>query len=99
VKTLYQQQGASIEDLVKLLAEVRALLPQAGLEPDEAEAIEGDFRVVEQQAAKEQPKGSLIKAKLKGIAEVVQETGKTGDAVEKIVKLLAKGVALAGALF
>ena len=30
---------------MKLLAEARALLPQAGLDPDLAEAIEGDFRV------------------------------------------------------
>ena len=64
-----------------------------------AEVIEGDFRVVEQQAAKDQPKGNLIKAKLKSISEVIQETGKTSDAVEKILKLLGKGVKLVGALF
>jgi hypothetical protein len=99
VKTVHQQQGASAEDLVKLMAEVRALLPRAGLDPDVTEVIEGDFRVVEEQAAKEQPKGGIVKAKLKGISEMIQETGKTSDAVAKILKLLGKGAALAAALF
>lgn len=99
VKTVYQQGGASIEDLRKLLAEIRALLPQVGLDPDIKDVIEGDFEVVEAQAAKDQPMGSLIKRKLNGIAETIQEAGKTSDAVDKILKLLAKGVALVGALF
>jgi hypothetical protein len=99
VKTVHQQQGASVEDLSRLLAEVRALLPDAGLDRDEMDVIAGDFRVVEEQAAKDQPKAGLIKAKLKGIAGVIQETGKTSDAVTKILTLLGKGAALAGALF
>jgi DNA-binding transcriptional MerR regulator len=99
VKTVYQQQGVSIEDLRKLLAEVRALLPQAGLDPEMAEVVEGDFKVVEAQAAKDQPAASLIKRKLNAIAETVQEAGKTSDAVDKILKLLARGMALVGALF
>ena len=61
VKTVHQGQGASVEDLLKLLAEMRALLPQAGLDRDDVEAIEGDFRVVEAQAGKDQPKGGLIR--------------------------------------
>ena len=80
------------------MAELRTLLPQADLAPDETEAIEGDFRVVEEQAAKDQPKASLIKAKLKGIATIIQEAGKASDAAEKMLKLLGKGAALAGSL-
>ena len=99
VKTVYQQQGASGEDLLKLLAELRTLLPQAGLAPVEAEAIESDFRVIEEQATKDQPKASLIKAKLKGIAALIQDAGKTSDAVEKMLKLLGKGAVVAGTLF
>lgn len=98
VKTVYQQQGVSIEDLRQLLAEIRALLPQVGLDPEIKGVIEGDFEVVESQAAKDQPMGSLIKRKLNGIAETIQEAGKTSDAVDKILKLLARGVALVGAL-
>jgi len=99
IKAAYQQQGASVEDLRKLLADVRALLPDAGLDADVREVVEGDFRVVEDQTTKERPKGGLIKARLKGIAGVIQETGKTSDAVAKILGLLGKGAALAGTLF
>lgn len=99
IKTVNQQQGASVEDLAKLLAEVRNLLPHLGLDQDLAEAIEGDFRVVEAQTAKEQPKGGLIKTKLAGMTEVIQEAGKTSDAVEKVLKLLGRAATLAGALF
>ena len=99
VKTVHQQQGASVEDLARLLAEVRKLLPQAGLDPEVTEVIEGAFRVPEDQAAKDQPKGGIIKAKLKGISELIQETGKTSDAAAKILTLLGKGATPAGALF
>ena len=100
VKNLDQhREGASVEDLARLIAEIRTLLPQAELEPDVADALEGDFRVVEAQVAKDAPKGGLVKAKLRGISEVIEETGKVSDAAEKILKLLGKGVALAGALF
>lgn len=98
-KTVYHQEGASIENLRKLLGELRALLPQAELEPDIAEVIEGDFKVVEAQTAKDRPMGALIKSKLKGVSDLIQETGKTSDAVEKILKLLGRGLALAGTLF
>jgi hypothetical protein len=100
VKTVQgHREGASTEELTGLLAEIRALLPQAGVEADVAEVIEGDFRVVEAQMAKEEPKGGLVKARLKAISDVIQETGKVSVATEKILKLLGKGVALAGTLF
>jgi hypothetical protein len=99
IKTSYRQEGASIEELRKLLVEARALLPQAGLDTETAEIIDADFQVVEAQAAKDEPRGSLIKAKLKGISEMIRESGKNADAVDKILKVLAKGAAWVGALF
>lgn len=100
VKTVDQhREGATVEELARLLAEVRGLLPEAGLDPDVAEAIEGDFRVVEAQAAKEAPKAGLIRTKLRGISEMIQESGKNADAVQKILTLLGSGAAMVGALF
>ncbi|MEA3278645.1 MAG: hypothetical protein U9Q81_25780 [Pseudomonadota bacterium] len=98
VKTVYQQ-GASVKDLERLLDEIRDLLPQADLNTELAQVIDADFRMVEDQAAKEHPMGGLIKSRLNGILQMIQEAGETSDAVEKILKLLGKGVALAGALF
>jgi len=100
VKTLTQhQEGASVADLMALLTEVRALLPGTGLDPDTARVIEGDFRVVEEQAAKATPKGGLITSRLKGIAELIQQGGKATDALERIGTLLGKAIAMAAALF
>jgi hypothetical protein len=93
------QEGVSVADLTRLLAEVRTLLPQAGLKPDLAQAIEGDFRVIEDQAAQGEPKGTLIKSRLKGASELIQEAGTNADAVEKILTLLGRGLALVTGLF
>ncbi|WP_295458978.1 hypothetical protein [uncultured Thiodictyon sp.] len=99
-KTLYQtQEGASAADLVRLLAEVRALLPQAGLDPASAQAIEGDFRIVEEQAAKTEPKGGLIKSRIKSAMELIQGAGESSDALEKVVTLVGRAAAMAAAIF
>lgn len=99
VKILYPPEGATVADLTRLLTEVRTLLPQAGLDQDTVQAIEGDFRIVEEQAVKPEPKGALIKNKLKGAADLIQETGKTADGVEKVLTLVGRAVAVAAALF
>jgi hypothetical protein len=96
---MVRQEGVSAAELTKLLAEVRTLLPQAGLRPEEAQAIEGDFRVVEDQAAQAQPKAALIKGRLKGASELIREAGTNADAVDKILKLLGRGLALVTGLF
>jgi len=98
LKTVYPP-GASVDDLRKLVAEIRNLLPRADLDSDVEEAIEGDFDLIEEQMANDRPRGALIKPRLKGILEMIQEAGKTTEAVEKLAKLLGRGVALAGALF
>ncbi|WP_295387902.1 hypothetical protein [uncultured Thiodictyon sp.] len=100
VKTIHQtQEGASAADLVKLLAEVRALLPQAGLDPTSAQAIEGDFRIVEEQAAKPEPKGGLIKSRIKSAMDLIQDAGESSDALEKVVTLVGRAAAMAAAIF
>lgn len=99
-KTIHQsQEGASVADLVRLLAEVRALLPQAGLDPDSARAIEGDFRIVEEQAAKAEPKSGLIKSRLNSAMDLIQGAGKTSEALEKIAVLVGRVAAMAAGIF
>jgi len=98
-KTVHQQQAVSLGELLQIIREIRTLLPQAGLEPDEAEAIEGDFRVIEEQTAMDPPKGGLIKAKLTAAIEQIQAAGKTSDAITRILALLRQGAVLAGSLF
>ncbi|MGH8585747.1 MAG: PIN domain-containing protein, partial [Gammaproteobacteria bacterium] len=64
-------QPATIEDFTRLLAELRVLLARARLDPDTKDAIDADFKMVEAQVQKPEPKRSLIEPKLKSIAGVL----------------------------
>ena len=52
--------SGSLEELRALLQQMQAILPQAGLDEDTVEVIEGDFAVVEKQLAKPEPKKSIM---------------------------------------
>ena len=86
-KVVTQQavQGVTVEDFLRLLAQVREMLPAAGLDPDTAQVIEGDLEVVESQARQEEPRGAIVLAKLKSVAELL---GAAGDAATGIARLL-----------
>ncbi len=92
-------QGITVEEFAKLLDQVRQLLPQAGLDSSANQIIEGDFKVIEDEAAKEKPNGAIIKGKLKGVSEMLTNAGGAAEGVEKIVSLLTKAVKWTGTLF
>jgi hypothetical protein len=89
------QNAASLTDLVRLVDEIRAQLPQSGLDPDTQEVVEGDFRVVENQLAKPEPKKALILPKLKSIAEVLTVGAVAGEAVQKLAPMVQQAIAWA----
>jgi transposase len=93
------QQGATLDQFVRLLAEMRRLVPQAGLEADEAEVIEGDFRVVEEQVQKPQPSGAIILSKLKGVTELLTTAVAASEAAQKLLPMAQQAVEWAGKLF
>ena len=92
-------QGATIEDFVKLLAEIRQSLPQAAIDPGTRQVIDGDFQVVEDEAAKDKPNSAIIKGKLKGMLEMLSTTGGALEGAEKVVSLLTRASKWAAALF
>ena len=94
-----QKQGASLEEFAHLLAEMRKLLPQEGLAPDVVEVIDADFRVVEEQAAKEKPTGAIIVSKLEGAAKMLTTLSGAAVAAQKLAPLAQKAVEWAGQLF
>ena len=94
-----QQQGVSLEEFANLLAEMRKLLPHAGLAPDVVEVIDADFRVVEEQAAKEKPTGAIILSKLEGAAKMLTAMSGAAVAAQKLAPLAQKAVEWAGQLF
>ena len=98
-QTIYAQQGVTIEGFRALLADMRAMLAQGGLDPETVEIVEGDVRVVEEQAAKPQPKGSIIVAKLEGITKVLAGAAGAAVAAEKLLPYAQKAVEMAAQLF
>ena len=91
-------QGASLVDLTRLLAEIRALLPAAGLGRDIADVVDADVRVVEAQVARTQPSKAIVVGRLKGIAELLAAAGGGAAAAEKLAPRVEKAVALANQL-
>ena len=93
------QQGVTGDDFVRLLAAMRELLPQSGLDTETAEVIDGDFRVIEEQAHKPQPKGTIILSKLKGVTELLTTAVAASEAAQKLLPMARQAVEWAGALF
>jgi hypothetical protein len=96
--TTSTQTGASLPDLVHLVAEMRALLQGADLDPDTHAVVEGSFQVVEEQLKKPQPKKALVLPSLKQIAETLALAVTTGEAVGKLKPMLDQAILWAQAL-
>jgi hypothetical protein len=92
------QAGASVAELASLVAEIRALLPQAGLDEDTQQVVEGSFRVVEEQLKKPEPKKALVLPGLKQIAETLALAVTAGEAAGKLRPMLEQAVVWAQAL-
>jgi len=92
-------EGATLEEFLRLMVELRQALPAAGLDHDTAEVIEADVQVVEEQAQKEKPSAPVIVAKLKGIAEVLTATGTVATAAQKLLPLAQQALTWAQQLF
>ena len=86
------QVNPSLVDLTRLVSEIHILLPQVRLDEDTRQVVEGDFKLVETQLAKPEPKKALILSKLKGIAEVLGTASAAGQAVQKLVPMLQQAV-------
>jgi hypothetical protein len=86
------QSGASVDDLLKLVAQMRAVLPQTGLDPDTQQVVEGSFQVVEEQLKKPEPKKALVLPSLKQIAETLTLAVSTGEAVGKLKPMLDQAI-------
>ncbi len=85
-------QPATLEDFTRLFAELRGLLAEARLDPDTKDVVDADFKVVEAQLQKPEPKRGLIETKLKSIAGVLSSADKAAGAAQGLID---KGTALA----
>ncbi len=99
VHQVYAPQGVSLAEFSALLAELRAALPAAGLDPDVAEIIDADVQVVETQAAKPEPSAAIIVSKLEGIAKVLAAAGGVAVAAQKLLPMAQQALEWARPLF
>lgn len=84
--------GGSLEELRALVQEMRAMLPQAGLDEDTVEVIEGDFEVLEKQLAKPAPKKAIVLPKMESIAGMLTGAAAAGAAVQKLVPMVQQAI-------
>jgi len=94
--------GVTVEQFRDLLAQIRQGLREAGLDPDIAEVIEGDFRVIEEQTKKEKPNKAIVLSKLESISEVLKTTAAAATiatAGVKLAPLMEKAIQWAQQLF
>ena len=75
---------------------MRAALPQAKLDEDTAEVVEGHFEVVERQLAKPEPKKGLVLPSLETVAKTLTATVAAGEAVTKLAPMVQQAITWAG---
>ena len=90
--TVNTSKEASLKELSNLVTEIHALLPEAQLDDDTLEVLEGDFKVVETQLAKTEPKKVFVLPKLKSIAEALGTAVIAGEAVQKLVPMVQQAI-------
>ena len=91
--------GMTVDAFLQLLAELRQQLSTAGLDTDTSDIIDADVRVIEEQASKEKPSKPIILSKLKGVTELLTETGKVAVAATALAPLAEKAITWAQQLF
>jgi hypothetical protein len=96
--TTGSQAAVSLRDLVGLVAKMRALLPQAHLDSDMQEVVEGSFKVVEMQLARPEPKKALVLPSLKQVAESLSLAAGAGEAVQKLAPMVQQAITWAQTL-
>ena len=79
------QQGITQEALLQLLAEMRGLIHQAGLEERKARIIEGDVQVVEEEAKTPKPDSAIIAGKLEGMTKILEAAGNLTESGKKLL--------------
>lgn len=92
VTTTISRQGITLEEFGTLLAEMRGLIPQAGLEERKAQDIEAEVVKVEEEAQAAQPDRSVVVGKLEYITKILKAAGNLTDEGKKLLPLAAKAL-------
>ncbi len=100
VRTGAPQAGTlTVDEFLRLLAELRQAIPQAGLDPDEAEAIIADLQAAEMQARKPQPNARLILSRITNVAGLLATADGVAGMLLRLQPLAQQLQTWAGQLF
>lgn len=92
-------QGASLNDFVALIAQMRGLLQSSNLSEDDRDTFETNLKTVEKEAEKEKPRLKLIESSLSSIKSLVESTEGIGAAAAKLMPMLSQAVDFVHQLF
>jgi hypothetical protein len=91
--------NVTLQEFRALLAELRALMPQAGLEERRASILVQDLRLVEEEAGAARPDRALIVTRLKGVTEALKGPALPQEADKMLLPMAEKALAAARNLF
>ncbi len=91
--------AVTVDDLLRLLAQARELLPAAGLDTPTAQVIQSDLETAEAQARQEHPNRAIVVAKLKSVAEVLGAVGGAATGLSRLLPLVQQALQWAERLF
>ena len=91
--------GATVPEFTALLGQLHRALATAGLDPKIARVVEADLAVVEGEVEDDKPNGSIIAAKLKGIADMAKNAAVIGTAGSTVLPELHHVIEMAQGLF
>jgi hypothetical protein len=86
------QPGASLPELIKLVAEIRGTVAQAKLDADSQDAVDGQFRAAEEQLKKPEPKKIQVLPLLKAGAEALTLAAAAGEVATTLPPLIEKAI-------
>ena len=91
--------NVTLQEFLALLAELRALIPQAGLEERRVSTLVQDLRLVQEEAGAARPDRPLIVTRLKGVTGGPEGAGAAQEADKMLLPMAEKALAAARNLF
>ncbi len=94
-----QTTGVTVDEFLRLLAELRQAIPQAGLDPDEAEVTVADLQVAETQARQAKPNARLILSRITNVVQLLATADGALGMLQRLQPLAQQLQTWAGQLF
>lgn len=89
---------ASRDDLLRLLAEMQALVRQSGLDERQTRVVEADVQAAEDEAKAPEPSRTIIASRLEGMTRILNAASGLTEAGRKLLAHAEKALSWVGML-